>query len=106
MVPGWVVARGIPPELLLGINSGLYTVHGGVIRWAAGTANAGQIVRHLIPVDGFRPILEPLFALAKSTMALSGLSLAVSATSFLVIKRKLNEINERLVEIREKFKEV
>jgi hypothetical protein len=110
MVPGWVVARGIPPELLLGLDSGLYTLHGGVVRWAAGTANAGQIVRHLIPVDGFQVVqnsaLKQLFTLAHRTMALSGLSLAVSATSFLVMNQKLNEINDRLVETQNFFKEV
>lgn len=50
MISGWTVARNIPYETLTGLATGKYQLYGGVIRWAAGTANAGQIVRHLIPV--------------------------------------------------------
>lgn len=46
--PGWILTRGIPYETWIGLATGRYTIHGGVIRWAAGTARAGQIVRHLI----------------------------------------------------------
>jgi hypothetical protein len=49
--PGWLIARAIPPEVLTGLITGQYKLYGGVIRWAAGTANAGQIVRHLIPAS-------------------------------------------------------
>lgn len=52
MFPGWIVARGIPFEVLAGLITGLYKSYGGVIRWAPGTQYAGQIVRHLIPVGG------------------------------------------------------
>lgn len=48
--PGWVVSRAIPPEVWFGLMSGQYKMYGGVIRWAAGTKNAGQIVRHLLPI--------------------------------------------------------
>jgi hypothetical protein len=51
MIPGWTVARAIPYDVLIGLATGKYQSYGGVIRWAAGTANAGQIVRHLIPVS-------------------------------------------------------
>jgi hypothetical protein len=50
MIPGWIVARGIPPETWVGLITGQYQLYGGVIRWAGGTAKAGQIVQHLIPV--------------------------------------------------------
>lgn len=53
--PGWVVARAIPYECLIGLATGKYQLCGGVIRWAAGTPNAGQIVRHLIPI-GLNPL--------------------------------------------------
>jgi hypothetical protein len=46
--PGWILTRGIPYETLIGLATGQYTLHGGVIRWAVGTERAGQIVRHLI----------------------------------------------------------
>ena len=47
--PNWTVASAIPYETLGGLLTGQYKLYGGVVRWAAGTANAGQIVRHLIP---------------------------------------------------------
>lgn len=47
--PGWEVARMIPPDVAMGLFTGQYKLYGGVIRWAAGTEHAGQIVRHLLP---------------------------------------------------------
>lgn len=47
---GMTVARSIPDAVLAGLAIGRYSLHGGVIRWATGTANAGQIVCHLLPV--------------------------------------------------------
>jgi tetratricopeptide (TPR) repeat protein len=44
------VTRTIPQEIITGLMMGQYSLHGGVIRWAANTEYAGQIVRHLIPV--------------------------------------------------------
>lgn len=49
--PGWTVSRMIPHDTIFGLLTGQYKIYGGVIRWAAGTANAGQIVRHLLPVS-------------------------------------------------------
>jgi len=48
--PGWTVARTIPFDTIVGLLTGQYKLYGGVIRWAAGTDNAGQIVSHLMPV--------------------------------------------------------
>ncbi len=48
--PDWNLARTIPYDVLVGLITEQYKIYGGVIRWAAGTENAGQIVRHLIPV--------------------------------------------------------
>lgn len=53
--PGWTIARAIPHETLIGLATGQYKLYGGVVRWAAGTAQAGQIVRHLIPA-GLNPL--------------------------------------------------
>ena len=47
---GLNVARSLPPEIVTGLITGQYKLHGGVIRWATNTDFAGQIVRHLIPV--------------------------------------------------------
>ncbi|HEY9768057.1 MAG TPA: hypothetical protein V6C71_06050 [Coleofasciculaceae cyanobacterium] len=58
MLPGWVVSRTIPVETLVGLITGQYKLYGGVIRHAAGTPYAGQIIRHLIPTT-----LSPLGAI-------------------------------------------
>lgn len=50
VLPGWIVSRAIPYDTLAGLITGQYKLYGGVIRWAAGTPNAGQIVTHLMPV--------------------------------------------------------
>jgi hypothetical protein len=48
-LPGLIVARALPETALAGLVTGAYTLHGGVIRHAAGTAQGGQIVAHLLP---------------------------------------------------------
>jgi hypothetical protein len=45
---GLTVMRALPAETMLGILTGQYTIHGGVIRQAAGTPQGGQIVAHLV----------------------------------------------------------
>lgn len=44
------VTRAIPPDVMTGLMTGQFKLHGGVIRGAAGTQDAGQIIRHLLPV--------------------------------------------------------
>lgn len=51
LLPGLTLSRTIPADVALGLLTGSYSLHGGVIRWAAGTEHAGQIVRHLIPAS-------------------------------------------------------
>jgi hypothetical protein len=57
--PGWSVTQGIPYETMVGLVTGQYKLYGGVIRWAAGTANAGQIIKHLIPIASAPASLIP-----------------------------------------------
>lgn len=64
---GLTVARAIPPEVITGLLTGQYRQYGGVIRWASDTENAGQIVRHLLPVTG-QSLASPLFAPVSSTL--------------------------------------
>jgi len=52
-VIGHSVLRSIPPEVAQGLVSGMYKLYGGVIRYAPGTAKAGQIICHLIPTKSF-----------------------------------------------------
>jgi hypothetical protein len=49
---GMTVVRAVPAGALLRLATGQYTLHGGVIRWAANTPQAGQIVCHLLPAFG------------------------------------------------------
>lgn len=53
--PGWNVVNAIPIHVWGGLIARRYQLYGGVVRWAAGTANAGQIVCHLIPAT-FNPL--------------------------------------------------
>lgn len=59
ILPGWILSRTIPSDVLVGLITGQYKIYGGVIRWVAGTPKAGQIVRHLIPVGGTN-LLNPI----------------------------------------------
>ena len=109
---GWTVAREIPPDVIDGVNRGVYQVHGGVIRTAPGTDEAGRIVRHLIPsrqdptvpsgafLDLSRARnTQPLLQVATGTMLLSGLNLAVSAVGFAVLYKKLTDLDNSLTAI-------
>lgn len=44
------VTRAIPPDVMTGLMTGQFKLHGGVIRGAPNTQYAGQIIRHLLPV--------------------------------------------------------
>jgi hypothetical protein len=126
---GLLVTRAIPQEVLVGLMAGQYKSYGGVIRWAAGTEYAGQIVRHLIPVMS-QTITDPLFGslngmlniantyqrisvttqtilqMATGTMTLSGLNLAVSAIGFTVIYKKLKQLENQLNRIEKEVKAI
>lgn len=57
------VTRAIPPDVMTGLMTGQFKLHGGVIRGAPGTQYAGQIIRHLLPVaeqTTGAPILAPV----------------------------------------------
>lgn len=66
-LPNLVVQRAIPKDTLLGLALGHYKLHGGVVRWASGSENAGQIVRHLIPVTK-KAFDTPLFNPVTNTL--------------------------------------
>lgn len=128
---GLMVTRAIPHEVLVGLAAKQYKMYGGVIRWAPGTENAGQIVRHLIPTAS-QAIADPLFnplngalnlanayrlngigvntqmvlQMATGTMALSGLNLAVNAIGFAVINQKLKRLENQLNKIEKEVKAI
>jgi hypothetical protein len=121
---GLKVLRAIPEETIGGLLSGQYVLHGGVVRCSPGTEQAGQIVRHLIPLAAPAQMLLPLnplpdlsfpisihqiartpdinamtrqiLQLSTGTMVLSGLNLAVSAIGFANLSQRLGVIEARL----------
>ncbi len=112
------------PEILEGIQNGLYKIYGGVVRIAKGHDNAGSIVAHLIfpnnaekaqegienlkkvlsskldnlqnGIESIQGSLGTLQTLQSANLALSGLNLAVSAAGFVIVCRKLNHIDSVL----------
>jgi hypothetical protein len=124
---GLSVLRTVPEDTIWGVLSGQYRLHGGVVRWAAGTPQAGQIVRHLIPLarvasSSLPPGLLHISHIVRSpdlalmtrqilqvvtdTMLLSGLNLAVSAISFAVMLHRLDSIETRLKAIQADVKAI
>ena len=136
MIPGWNVARMVPHETLMGLVTGDYQLCGGVIRWAAGTANAGQIVRHLIPVglspigmvpglnlipeiaaniqlhqiagnlDNLAELNQKIFQAATGTAMLSGLGLAVCTVGFVAIDKRLQAVDKKLQKIQKDVQDI
>lgn len=118
--------RALPdlPDVLARIRSGEYTLHGGVVRHAAGTGKGGQIVGHLmfpgdvgqaqesiqrlqsVVQDGLGSLqgglgelqqsMSVLQGLQVANLALSGLNLAVSAAGFVIVCRKLDKISAQI----------
>lgn len=112
------------PEILAGLQSGKFTLHGGVVRHAAGTGKGGQIVGHLIfpgdagqvqqslqqlqtavgegfnvlqgGMDQLQQSMNVLQGLQVANLALSGLNLAVSAAGFVIVCRKLDVISQQI----------
>lgn len=115
------VLRAIPQEALIGLISGSYSLHGGVVRDVG-----GRIVAHLampalqagsvVPgvgwiADAFQSYqlhkiglslarveeqLSTVVQLSTATLALSGLNLAVSAAGFAFLGSKLRDIDKRM----------
>lgn len=117
-----ILARTISsaPEIIAGIQSGLFTVWGGVVRYSAGHPKGGQIVGHLqFPADatkaaeqlanlqqtlnGVESAMGVLQNLQYANLALSGLNLAVSVVGFAIVCKKLNGISEQLQQQSEKL---
>ncbi len=129
---GLTVSRAIPIEYLAGLASGSLSLHGGVIRNAA-----GQIVAHLaLPASaGFLNVIpgvgaigavingiqlqtlatdvaavkaatEQVLNYSMATTALSGLGLVTSVTGFAFIASRLKRIDQRLNSIEKQTKAI
>ena len=113
----FTLERAIPDGLAMGILSGKYSLHGGVIRDAG-----GQIVRHLVPAasKAFDPfglvslpfdiantlqlrslskLTQEIKQISEATMAMSGLNIAVSAVSFGAMYASLKGVESRVAEL-------
>lgn len=118
--------RSLPdiPDVMEKLQSGAYRLWGGVVRHAAGTDKAGQIVGHLLfPGDSqqtqeslqqLQSILENglgllqdsvgtlqqsmgvLQGLQSANLVMSGLNLAVTAAGFVIVCKKLNKISDQI----------
>ncbi|MBB5212395.1 hypothetical protein GTQ55_14265 [Microbulbifer hydrolyticus] len=116
----FTLERSIPESVAMGVLSGKYSIHGGVIRDVG-----GRIVRHLVPAastalnpmglisapfDIFNTFqlrdiaktTQQLVGMSQATMALSGLNLAVSAVGFAVLYNSLKKVDERVKAIDKK----
>lgn len=108
---GWTVTNAIPADVVTGLMAGQYRQYGGVIRWAPDTEQAGQIVRHLVPVsEDLIPamrIAHPMLATAQGTMTLAGgLSLSVGVIGFAFIFGKLLSLSKQLGNVAKDVKAV
>lgn len=115
--PIFTLERAIPDGLAMGILSGKYSLHGGVIRGLN-----GQIVRHLIPnaSKAFDPLglasvpfditnslqlrslsklTQEVKQISEATMAMSGLNIAVSAVSFAAMYSSLKNLEKRVTQL-------
>lgn len=136
IIPGWTIARAIPHETILGLVIGQYTLHGGVIRWAAGTAKAGAIVQHLIPVAGqalgvipgvnlasglaanlqlgllsskvndLSGLTQTVLQFSTGTAVVAGLNLIVTGIGFGVIDQRLKSIDSILQDLQKDVREI
>lgn len=121
-----VLVRALPevPEILAKLAEATYTLHGGVVRHAAGTGKGGQIVGHLLypgdalqaqqriqelqstvssgmstlqtGMDGLQQSMSVLQGLQTANLALTGLNLAVTTAGFVIVCKKLNKISAQI----------
>ena len=115
------VQRSIPTDVLAGLATGQFSLHGGVVR-----NSAGQIVRHLVstaPTTALNPfgmisavpslvnvyqlhnltrMTQALIQISQATMMLSGLNLAVSVFGFGAMFAGLRRVDERIKNLDQK----
>jgi hypothetical protein len=117
---GISVSRVIPENTLLGLLSGAYSLHGGVVRdmggrivahmaapssalsllpglgWVADAFQTYQLHKMGLVLARVETQLGTLMKVSAATVALSGLGLVVSVAGFALLSRKLNELNVTL----------
>lgn len=130
---GLTVARQIPPETLAGLASGLYSLHGGVVRDVGGrivshlvTSGAPTALGNLIPGLGLltslvqsgqlrqlgrdvaqvQTTLNSVLSLSIANTALSGLGLVTSVAGFAYLSQRFKAVDAKLAQIEKQIKDV
>lgn len=130
---GLTVARQIPIETLTGLVSGMYSVHGGVVRDAGGrivshlvTSGGSAAVSSLIPVVGVlgqalqgaqlwkigkdvaavQQTVNTVLTVAMTGSVLSGLGLVTSVAGFSYLRHRLNQLEENLADMAKDVKKI
>ncbi|RUR74088.1 hypothetical protein ACF3DV_22960 [Chlorogloeopsis fritschii PCC 9212] len=116
------------PEIIKGLLDGSMKRYGSVIRWAAGTENAGQIVRHLVEAPGvtntlingakvigeganyykllgIERTLSSVMGLTQIAAGASVLNLGVSIAGFAYMGYKLHQIQKQLGHLQQSMEE-
>ncbi|MBE9019842.1 hypothetical protein IQ272_27660 [Chroococcidiopsidales cyanobacterium LEGE 13417] len=116
------------PYIIKGLLDGSMKRYGSVIRWAAGTENAGQIVRHLVEAPGLtntvingakvigegvnyykligiEKTLSSVMGLTQIAAGASVLNLGVSILGFAYMGYKLHQIQKQLGHLQQSMEE-
>lgn len=120
MVDIFSVSRVIPKDTMLGLISGAYTLHGGVVRdmggrivshlatpgmslgmvpglgWVADAFQAYQLHELGLKVADVQKKLETVLSLTTATLTVSGLGLAVSLATLGIMSHKLGQVKAAL----------
>lgn len=92
---GLTVARAIPPEVVTGLATGQYKLYGGVIRGAAGTEYAGQIIRHLLPMatqTAGSSIINPISGVFEATNTFQLFNISGQVNALTAVTQQVLEI--------------
>ena len=130
---GLTVARQIPLETLHGLATGLFSLHGGVVRDAGGrivshliTSGAPAALSSLVPgvsvltslvqsgqmwklgkdVAQVQSTLNSVLSVAIANTALSGLGLVTSIAGFAYLSKRFKEVDSKLAQIELRVKDV
>ena len=130
---GLTVARQIPIETLTGLVSGMYTVHGGVIRDAGGrivshlvTSGGSAAMSSLVPglgvlgqalqgaqlwkigkdVAAVQQTVNTVLNVAMTGTVLSGLGLVTSVAGFTYLRHRLNQLERNLADMAKDVKKI
>ena len=130
---GLTVARQIPVETLTGLVSGLYSLHGGVVRDGGGrivshlvTSGAAGALGNLVPglgvlsdvlqgaqlwkigkdISAVQQTVNTVLNVAMTGTVLSGLGLVTSIAGFTYLSHRLNQVDKKIAEMAKDVKDI